>query len=142
MKNNVIFGMGIFHTPNGLKVLGQAKINVRQMSRGDSFGCVIFKILWDNGPKTQPQQNTGADKKTCKLFNDGTEDEIHFLLRCSALVNIRKTTLSVVYRLYPETEILNDKFIWLMSAEDSDMFYLLQQLLSSLSEERINKLKS
>ena len=58
MKNNIIFGMGIFHTPNRLKVLGQAKINVRQMSRGDSFGCVIFKILWDNGAKTQPRQNT------------------------------------------------------------------------------------
>ena len=58
MKNNVIFGMGIFHTANRLKVLGQAKINVRQMSRGDSFGCVIFKILWDNGAKTQPRQNT------------------------------------------------------------------------------------
>ena len=29
-----------------------------------------------------------------------------------------------------------------MSAEDSDMFYLFQQLLSSLSEERIDKLKS
>ena len=50
----------------------------------------------------------------------------------------------MIYRLYPETEILNDKdkFIWLMSAEDSDMIYLLQQLLSSLSEERIDKLKS
>ena len=60
MKNNVIFGMGIFHTANGLKVPGQAKINVRQMSRGDSFGCVIFKILWDNGAKTQPRQNTGS----------------------------------------------------------------------------------
>ena len=58
MKNNVIFGMGIFHTANGLKILGQAKISVRQMSRGDSFGCVIFKILWDNGAKTQPRQNT------------------------------------------------------------------------------------
>ena len=58
MKNNVIFGMGIFHTANRLKVLGQAKISVRQMSRGDSFGCVIFKILWDNGAKTPPRQNT------------------------------------------------------------------------------------
>ena len=58
VKNNVIFGTGIFHTADGLKVLGQAKINVRQMSRGDSFGCVIFKILWDNGAKTQPRQNT------------------------------------------------------------------------------------
>ena len=44
--------------PTRLKVLGQAKINVRQMSRGDSFGCVIFKILSDNGAKTQPRQNT------------------------------------------------------------------------------------
>ena len=58
VKNNDIFGMGIFHIANGLKVLGQAKINVRQMSRGDSSGCVIFKILCDNGAKTQPRQNT------------------------------------------------------------------------------------
>ena len=61
MKNNVIFGMGIFHTANGLKVLRQAEINVRQMSRGDSFGCVIFNFLWDNGAKTQPRQNTGSE---------------------------------------------------------------------------------
>ena len=27
---------------------------------------------------------------SCKLCNDGIEDEIHFLLRCSALDNIRK----------------------------------------------------
>ena len=58
VKNNVIFGMGIFHTAIGLKVLRQAKINVRQMSRGDSFGRVIIKILCDNGAKTQPRQNT------------------------------------------------------------------------------------
>ena len=64
VKNNVIFGMGIFHTANGLKVLRQAKINVRQMSRGDSSGCVIFKILWDNGAKTQPRQNTAS----CMIF--------------------------------------------------------------------------
>ena len=87
-------------------------------------------------------KNISVDKRTCKLCNDGIEDEIHVLLRCSALDNIRKTTLSVIYRLYPETEILNDKdkFIWLMSAEDSDMLYLLQKLFSSLSEERIDKL--
>ena len=64
VKNNVIFGMGIFHTANGLKVLRQAKINVRQITRGDSFGRVIFKILCDNGAKTQPRQNTGVGKIT------------------------------------------------------------------------------
>ena len=84
-----------------------------------------------------------AASESC-VKEEVSEAEIHFLLRCSALDNIRKTTLSVIYRLYPETEILNDKdkFIWLMSAEDSDMCYLLQQLLSSLLEERIDKLKS
>ena len=47
------------------------------------------------------------------------------------------------YKLYPNTENLSDtdKFIWLMTTEDPDMLHLLQQLLSSLSEERINRLK-
>ena len=49
----------------------------------------------------------------------------------------------MIYKLYLNTESLNgkDKLIWLKSTEDSDMFHLLQQLLSSFSEERINKLK-
>ena len=49
----------------------------------------------------------------------------------------------MIYKLYPNTESLNDKdkFILLMGTEYSDMFHLLQQLLSCLSEERINKLK-
>ena len=47
------------------------------------------------------------------------------------------------YNLYPNTENLSDtdKYIWLMTTEDPDMLLLLQQLLSSLSEERINRLK-
>ena len=44
LKNNVIFGMGIFHTANGLKVLRLAKINVRQMSRGDSLAAPYSKF--------------------------------------------------------------------------------------------------
>ena len=53
-------------------------------------------------------KNISADTRTCKLCNDGTGDEIHFLLRCSALDNIRKT-LSVIYKLYPKTEMLTIK---------------------------------
>ena len=81
-----------------------------------------------------------AGKRTCKLCNTGVEDEIHFLLTCSVLENIRKATLSVIYKLYPNTENLNDKdkFIWLMTTKDPDMLHLLQQMLSSLSEERIS----
>ena len=49
----------------------------------------------------------------------------------------------MIYKNYPKTENLNytDKFIWLMTTEDPDMLHLLQQLLSSVSEERINRLK-
>ena len=74
----------------------------------------------------------------CKLCHNGVEDEIHFLLKCSVLEKIRKTLLSMTYNLYPNTENLSDtdKFIWF-----PDMLHLLQQLLSSLSEERINRLK-
>ena len=93
VKNNVIFGMGIFHTANGLKVLRQAKINTRQMSRGDSFGRAIFKILCDNGAKTQPRQNTALLIKfmqTAQLtFNGRTITEffaVLFLFRCREMV--------------------------------------------------------
>ena len=42
-------------------------------------------------------KNISAVKRTCKLCNTGVEDDIHFLLTCSVLENIRKTTLSVIY---------------------------------------------
>ena len=88
-------------------------------------------------------KNISADKRTCKLCNNGVENEIHFLLKCSVLEKMRKNILSVIYNLYPNAENLSgtDKFIWLMATEDPDMLHLLQQLLSSLSEERINILK-
>ena len=77
VKNNVIFGMGIFHTAIGLKVLRQAKINVRQMSRGDSFGRVIFKILCDNGAKTQPRQNTGQVTMSVCILQNLEKDRVY-----------------------------------------------------------------
>ena len=49
----------------------------------------------------------------------------------------------MIYKLNPNAENLNDtdeSFIWLMTTDDPDMLHLLQQLLSSLSEERINRL--
>ena len=55
----------------------------------------------------------------------------------------KKNVLSMIYKLYPNTENLSDtdKFIWLMTTEDSDMLHLLQKFISFLSEERINRLK-
>ena len=54
-----------------------------------------------------------------------------------------KNILSMIYNLYPNTENLSDTdiFIWFMTTIDPDMIHLLQQLLSFLSEERINRLK-
>ena len=46
----------------------------------------------------------------------------------------------MIYKLYPNTENLNDtdKFIWLMTTEEPVMLHLLQELFSSLSNERVN----
>ena len=35
-------------------------------------------------------KNISADKRTCKLSNNGVEDEIHFLLKCFVLEKMRK----------------------------------------------------
>ena len=88
-------------------------------------------------------KSISADKRTCKFCDNGIEDEMHFLLKCSNLEKMRKNILSMIYNLYPNTENLSetDKCIWLMTTEDPDMLHLLQQLLSSLSEERMNRLK-
>ena len=48
--------------------------------------------------------NISADKRTCMLCNNGVEDEIHFLLKCSVLEKIRKNILSMIYKLYPNTK--------------------------------------
>ena len=100
-----------------------------------------FQPKWH--PGRSGYKKTSAAKRTFKLCNNGVEDEIHFLLKCSILEKIRKNILSMIYKLYPNAENLSDtdKFIWLMTTEDPDMLHLLQQLLSSLSEERINRFK-
>ena len=73
----------------------------------------------------------------------GLKDEIHFLLKCSVLEKISKTIHSMIYKLYPKTGNLSDtdKIICLMTTEDLDILHLLQQLLSSLLEARIKRLK-
>ena len=89
-------------------------------------------------------KNISADKRLCKLCKNNVEDEIHFLLKCPVLNDVRNTNLSKIHELYPNTERLNDKdkLIWLMSTEDSNLIHLVYQLLSSLSEERILKLRA
>ena len=76
-------------------------------------------------------KNTSADKRTCKLCNNGVEDEIHFPLKCSVLEKIRENILSLIYKLFTDTKNLSDtdKFIWLMTTEDPDMLHLFHQLL-------------
>ena len=60
-------------------------------------------------------KNISADKRTCKLCNNGVEAEIQFLLKCSVLEKMRKNIQSVIYNLNSNTEKLSDtdKFICL-----------------------------
>ena len=77
-----------------------------QLGSGNQRGSLCkFKI---SNHKLEIEQgrykNISADKRTCKLCNNGVEDEIHFLLKCSVLEKMRKKILSVIYNIHPNTE--------------------------------------
>ena len=59
VKNKVIFGMGIFHTAYGFKVLRQAKNQCAPDVPRGQFWLRHFQIFCGVGETTQPRQNTG-----------------------------------------------------------------------------------
>ena len=46
-------------------------------------------------------QGIEAEKRICKLCNNGVEDEIHFLLKCKALQQYREKVISNIENQYP-----------------------------------------
>ena len=54
------------------------------------------------------------------MCNVEVEDEMHFLPKCSKLNETRSFILNSIYLKYKNLHILktNQKFVWLMSADD------------------------
>jgi hypothetical protein len=62
-----------------------------------------------------------AKERICKLCLTEVEDEIHFLLKCEALQNVRTPFIDLINNNNYNFKYLDirDQFIWLMSNEDN-----------------------
>ena len=82
--------------------------------------------------------NVEVKNRICKLCNSDVEDEIHFLLKWSALLKIRNPILNSLQSNYKNFSRLDTEssFIWLMSSEDPFVFNSVYKLLQCLNEER------
>ena len=72
------------------------------------------------------------------------EDEIHFLLVCPLYEIARNSMLSMIYSKFPRISSLGfcDKFIWLMSQEDTDCLISIANFISLAFESRESFVKS
>ena len=81
----------------------------------------------------------------CQSFNKTAfEDEIHFLLVCPLYETARNSMLSMIYSKFPRISSLDlcDKFIWLMSQEDTDCLISIANFISLAFESRESFRKS
>jgi hypothetical protein len=79
-----------------------------------------------------------AHQRFCKLCSSEVEDEIHFLLKCSALDTTRSSFIENIKSYNKNFESLSDKnkLIWLLSSEDNIILDNLCRHLNSLFDER------
>ena len=89
-------------------------------------------------------KNVPADQRICKLCNQNVEDEIHFLLECNSLSQIRKVIIDEIILKYPNLNQLDNKqkFIWLFTAEENFIYSQLHLLLTKLFDARNNILNN
>lgn len=83
-------------------------------------------------------------QRICKLCSTETETEIHFLLKCNKLDNIRKQVTDKINDKYKNFQALDlqGKFVWLLSSEDHFILDHLYILIQSLNEEKNKLLKA
>lgn len=79
-----------------------------------------------------------AENRKCQICNNAVEDELHFLLKCNTLKEIRSPYLSKLISIFKNFSKLSDdmKFIWIMSSEDPVVISILGKMLNSLFEKR------
>ena len=80
-----------------------------------------------------------AEDRKCKICSaNAVEDELHFVLKCDILSDIRSPYITKLTTSFPNISKLSDemKFIWIMSSEDPLVLSTLSKLLNSLFEKR------
>lgn len=85
------------------------------------------------------------EDRTCSLCkNTAIGDEIHFLLQCPILNNVRNDVVQEIGTLYPNFNTLDreSQFLWLMSCEDKFIIESVSSLLIKLNDHRNNILSN
>ena len=79
-----------------------------------------------------------AKERICKLCLKEVEDEIHFLLKCEALQNVRTPFIDLInYNNYNFKHLdIREQFIWLMSNEDNFIINQLSDMILKLHSSR------
>ena len=78
-----------------------------------------------------------VEGRICELYGGNVEDEIHFLVLCPSLDNVREALWKKIDSLNKHFQLLSgrDNFIWLLSSEDKDLILTLYNLFSVLDSE-------
>jgi hypothetical protein len=79
-----------------------------------------------------------AKERICKLCLKEVEDEIHFLLKCEALQNVRTPFIDLINNNNYNFKHLDirEQFIWLMSNEDNFIINQLSDMIIKLHSSR------
>ena len=79
-----------------------------------------------------------VDDRICKLCNKEIEDETHFLLKCIALEEERKSFITKINKTNTNFKNLDfkEQFIWLMSNEDILVIKDIGILINNLNNTR------
>ena len=79
-----------------------------------------------------------AKERICKLCLKEVEDEIHFLLKCEALQNVRTPFIDLINNNNYNFKHLDirEQFIWLMSNEDNFIINQLSDMILKLHSSR------
>ena len=81
------------------------------------------------------------ENRLCTICNlNETEDEAHFMLRCTHYSNFREKMFSNINDIYADFDNLddNDKFILLMGVKDYDCILSIINFVNSAFEQRTN----
>ena len=82
-----------------------------------------------------------AKEISCKLWLKEVEDEIHFLLKCEALQNVRTPFINNNNYNFKHLDI-REQFIWLMSNEDNFIINQLSDMILKLHSSRNDRIQN
>ena len=88
--------------------------------------------------------NILAEQRICRLYKLDVGNEIHFVLECPSLANIRREILDQIESRFSNLKFLDNKskFVWLLSADDHYIYNQFYALLTKIYNKRNDMLSS